>query len=48
MLDGKDFKAALDKAGLDLVSSHATRMLSKSELASGNLNSALEWWDECI
>lgn len=47
-MDPEDFKAALDKAGLDLVSSHATRMLSKSELASGNLNSALEWWDECI
>ncbi len=47
-MEPEDFKAALNKAGLDLVSSHTTRVLSESELTSGDFNEALLWWDQCI
>lgn len=47
-LDPADFKSALQEAGLDLVSSHTTRPLSSAELASGNFDDALDWWDTCI
>ena len=47
-MEPEDFKAALNKAGLDLVSSHTTRVLSESELTSGDFNDALLWWDQCI
>lgn len=43
-----DFKAALDKAGLEAISSHTTRGLSAEELASGDFSESLKWWDECI
>lgn len=42
------FKAALNKAGLGLVSSHTTRVLSSDELSSGNYEAAMKWWDQCI
>ena len=45
---GAEAASYADGAGLDLVSAHATRMLSKKELTSGDLTAALEWWDECI
>lgn len=47
-LQPEAFKAALDKAGLELISSHTTRPLSAQELASGDYSAALEWWDKCI
>lgn len=47
-MEPEDFKAALNKAGLDLISSHTTRVLSESEMASGDFTAALEWWDRCI
>ncbi len=47
-LEPGEFRAVLDKAGLELVSSHATRVLSVEELSTGDLTSALEWWDRCI
>lgn len=47
-LQPEAFKAALDKAGLELISSHTTRPLSAQELASGDYSAALKWWDKCI
>lgn len=47
-LQPEAFKAALDKAGLELISSHTTRPLSAQELASGDYSAALRWWDKCI
>ena len=44
----EEFRATIEKAGLKLISSHAARLLSKSELASGDITAALEWWDLCI
>ena len=42
------FRQAVEKAGLKVVSSHATRPLSQQELASGDIADALGWWDKCI
>lgn len=47
-MEPEAFRKAVNDAGLELVSSHATRMLSPAEFASGDLLAALEWWDECI
>lgn len=47
-MEPEDFKAALNKAGLELVSSHTTRVLSSDELSSGNYEVAMKWWDQCI
>ena len=51
MLSGlapEEFRAAITKTGLELLSSHTTRPLSDEELESGNLDAALQWWDTCI
>lgn len=47
-LEPADFKKAINDAGLELVSSHTTRVLSDKELAEGDFTAALEWWDTCI
>ena len=47
-MEPEDFKAALNKAGLELISSHTTRVLSSDELSSGNYEAAMKWWDQCI
>ena len=47
-MEPEDFKAAVNKAGLELVSSHTTRVLSSDELSSGNYEAAMKWWDQCI
>lgn len=44
----EQFKADVEAAGLKVMSSHVGRGLSKEELASGDLSSALEWWKECV
>lgn len=44
----EQFKADCEAAGLTPLSSHATRPLNGEELASGNFESAMEWWDEAI
>ena len=43
-----EFKKEVEEAGLKLISSHATRPLTKDELSSGDYTKALEWWDACI
>ena len=44
----EQFKADLEAAGLSALSSHATRGLNDEELASGNIEDALAWWDVAI
>lgn len=43
-----EFKNEVEEAGLKLISSHATRPLTKDELSTGDYTKALEWWDACI
>lgn len=43
-----EFKADIKSAGMIPLSSHVSRQLTEQELASGDLNDALSWWDECI
>jgi sugar phosphate isomerase/epimerase len=47
-LEPAAFKAELNKAGLEFVSSHTSRALNAQELSSGNFTEALKWWDDCI
>ena len=47
-LEPAEFKAALNAAGLDLVSSHTSKALSSEELASGDFTESLKWWETCI
>ena len=47
-LEPAAFRKALNDAGLEFVSSHTSRTLTKDELASGNFGEALKWWDACI
>lgn len=42
------FKADVEAAGMEVLSSHATRFLSEEELASGDLTEAMKWWNQCI
>ena len=44
----QEFKAKVERAGMKLLSSHATKTLSQKELASGDFTESLKWWDECI
>ncbi|MDM1294617.1 sugar phosphate isomerase/epimerase [Sphingobacterium sp. N143] len=44
----QEFKAKVEKAGMKVLSSHATKALSAEELASGDFSASLKWWDECI
>nr|WP_288812299.1 sugar phosphate isomerase/epimerase [uncultured Sphingobacterium sp.] len=47
-LSPQEFKAKVEKVGMKVLSSHATKTLSAEELASGNFAESLKWWDECI
>lgn len=44
----QEFKAKVERAGMTVLSSHATKTLSQQELASGDFTESLKWWDECI
>ena len=44
----KEFKRAVEAAGMTVLSSHCTRGLSDEELASGDFSESLRWWDQCI
>ena len=44
----QDFKALIEKYGMTVLSSHVGRTLSDEELASGNCEESLKWWDETI
>ncbi|GHT68122.1 sugar phosphate isomerase [Bacteroidia bacterium] len=43
-----EFKAAVEKAGLKVLSSHTARSLSDEELAKKDFVAALAWWNETI
>ena len=47
-MEPAEFRKALNDAGLEFVSSHTSRTLSKDELSSGDFSEALKWWDSCI
>jgi len=47
-LNPQEFKAKVEKTGMKVLSSHATKTLSQQELASGDFSESLKWWDECI
>ncbi|MCS4227470.1 MULTISPECIES: sugar phosphate isomerase/epimerase [Sphingobacterium] len=47
-LSPQEFKAKVEKTGMKVLSSHATKTLSAQELASGDFSESLKWWDECI
>jgi len=42
------YREAVEAAGLTILSSHVSHPLSSQELASGNFQKALAWWDDCI
>lgn len=47
-LEPEEFRKVLNEAGLELISSHVTHMLTPEELASGDYSEALKWWEGCI
>lgn len=44
----EQFKADVEAAGLEVISSHTTYTLSQEQLESGDYSVAMPWWDECI
>ena len=47
-VDPEQYKADLEAAGLKSLSSHIGRNLSPEELASGNFEESMKWWDQAI
>ena len=44
----QEFKALIEKYGMEVLSSHVGHGLSAEELASGNVEESLKWWDQTI
>lgn len=44
----EEFKLAVEKAGMTVLSSHCSKGLSDKELASGDFSESMKWWDQCI
>lgn len=44
----EEFKADIENAGMKVLSSHTTRMLSEKELKTKDFSESLKWWDEAI
>jgi len=42
------FKKTVESVGMQVISSHASKTLSKEELQSGDFSQSLAWWQECI
>ncbi|MDR3184802.1 MAG: sugar phosphate isomerase/epimerase [Prevotellaceae bacterium] len=42
------FKAAVEAAGMKVLSSHTAKLLSENELRTKNFSESLAWWDEAI
>jgi sugar phosphate isomerase/epimerase len=42
------FKAAVEAAGMKVLSSHATKPLSETELRAKDFTASLAWWDEAV
>ncbi len=47
-LSPEDFKAKIEAAGLEVLSSHTGRGLNGEELKNRDFAEGLKWWDECI
>ena len=47
-MEPEEFKAAIEAAGLKVLSSHTTRNLSDEEIQNRDFTEALKWWDQCI
>ena len=43
-----EFKAAVEAAGMTVLSSHTTKPLSNDELRTKDFSESLAWWDEAI
>lgn len=46
--DPARFKADVEAAGLEVLSSHCNKYLSAKEISTGDFSESLEWWDRCI
>jgi sugar phosphate isomerase/epimerase len=44
----EEFKAAVEAAGMNVLSSHTTKPLSEEELRTKDFSGALAWWDQAI
>ncbi|MDU1905276.1 MAG: sugar phosphate isomerase/epimerase [Dysgonomonas sp.] len=44
----EEFKADVEAAGMEVLSSHTTKQLTDKELKSKDFTESLAWWDECI
>lgn len=44
----ENFRKDVESTGMEVLSSHCSRMLTAEELTSGDLTEALKWWDTCI
>ena len=44
----EQFKADIEAAGMEVLSSHVGHNLNNEELKSGNFDDALKWWAQCI
>lgn len=47
-VDPEQFKADIEAAGMEVLSSHVGHNLSDEELQSGEFPEALKWWEQCI
>ncbi len=47
-MEPREFRKVMDDAGLSLISSHTTRILSPAEMENEDFTEALKWWDDCI
>jgi Sugar phosphate isomerases/epimerases len=44
----EEFKADIEAAGMEVLSSHTAKQLTDKELKSKDFTESLTWWDECI
>ena len=47
-VEPEQFKADIEAAGMEVLSSHVGHNLSGEELESGEFPEALKWWEQCI
>ncbi len=47
-LKPKEFRVAVEEAGLEVVSSHVVKTLSNEEIRSGDFSKSMAWWNKAI
>lgn len=47
-VEPEQFKADIEAAGMEVLSSHVGHNLNDAELESGDFTEALKWWEQCI